>query len=175
MPTLANSSISFRLIAEWNDLSTGLGIERSSFIESRVELWTRTSYLIQDFPLTGVGLGQFGLAIRGLYPPFVLPASEHIPHAHNLLLDHAATIGLPGLVATLWLIAVSGYHSWNAGRDPEPRIRWLGRGAGMAIVAFLIFGLADAIAVGARGSVVWWFVLGVAAGTGTAAGCPART
>lgn len=71
---------------------------------SREEIWSRAAYLIQDFPLTGIGMGLFAPATDTIYP--MLTMRPDIPHAHNLILQIAVDLGLPGLGSWLMLYAV---------------------------------------------------------------------
>lgn len=64
----------------------------------RLEYWQATSKMILDFPLTGVGLGNF----QSYYPRYKLEtASETIADPHNWLFDIAACCSLPVLSLVL--------------------------------------------------------------------------
>ena len=67
--------------------------------QSRMEIWSRAIYMIQDFPFTGIGMGLFAPVADLLYPMII--SRSGIEHAHNLILQIAVDLGLPGLVA--WL------------------------------------------------------------------------
>jgi len=70
----------------------------------RLEIWSRAYYIVQDFPFTGIGMGNFQRVVEGMYP--LLLTTEIIPHAHNLFLQIADDLGLIGFVC--WLaIAMS--------------------------------------------------------------------
>ncbi|MFC2053439.1 O-antigen ligase family protein [Chloroflexota bacterium] len=71
-------------------------------IEGRVEIWSRAIFMIQDFPFTGIGMGLFSEVADSLYPFFSSPGS--IPHAHNLFLQVAVDLGIPGLIAWLAIL-----------------------------------------------------------------------
>ena len=65
----------------------------------RLKLWRSTWWMIRDHPLLGVGPGNFLDAYRTRY---VLPTAWEefeLEHAHNILLDHWARLGLLGLMA----------------------------------------------------------------------------
>ena len=68
----------------------------------RLEVWSRAYYMIQDFPFTGIGMGNFRTVLELMYPLFL--TTEIIPHAHNLFLQIATDLGLIGL--TCWLAIV---------------------------------------------------------------------
>ena len=70
----------------------------------RLEIWSRAYYMIQDFPFTGIGLGNFQQILEQMYPLFL--TTEIIPHAHNLFLQIATDLGLLGLIC--WLAIVMG-------------------------------------------------------------------
>lgn len=65
--------------------------------EARFELWTHAIYMIQDFAFTGVGMGNFQLVNERFYP--LKLATPDLPHAHNLYLQIAVDLGIPGLIA----------------------------------------------------------------------------
>jgi O-antigen ligase len=68
-------------------------------MEGRVSIWTDTLHLVRDYPLTGAGLGTFGVAFRHYQTGLV---NFYVDHAHNDYLEFAADTGLPG-VALLFL------------------------------------------------------------------------
>lgn len=126
----------------------------------RKELWPWAMTAIEDFPFSGVGLGAFRLVAFRLYPLTI--AVGDIGHAHNIFLQTALDLGLPGLVVYLAILLVAATIGWRvARRDAEFRAISLGLLAGL--VSFHIFGLADAVALGAKPAVVFWFALGLLA------------
>ncbi|NDJ86324.1 MAG: hypothetical protein GYB66_10590 [Chloroflexi bacterium] len=69
----------------------------------RLNLWRSTVEMIEDRPLTGVGLDQFLYAYRSRY---ILPegsADPDLSHAHNIVLDYWVRLGLFGVVIAIWL------------------------------------------------------------------------
>lgn len=127
----------------------------------RRTLWPWAITAIGDFPLTGIGLGAFRQAAFRLYP-LPLPVEQDIAHAHNIFLQTALDLGLPGLVAYGAVFFVAVAVAWRvARRDPGFRSVSLGLLAGL--VALHVFGLADALALGAKPGLVFWFALGLLA------------
>jgi O-antigen ligase len=64
--------------------------------ELRVPLWQSTLAMVRDHPWLGVGLDGF----RFVYPRYMRPEAWTEPllyHPHNVWLDAAARLGLPGL------------------------------------------------------------------------------
>ena len=80
----------------------------------RMDIWRRALLAVADFPLTGIGLGTFRrLAIA--YAPFfdMDPVLADVGHAHNIFLQTALDMGIPGLiayVAVLLLVAGAGWR-----------------------------------------------------------------
>lgn len=126
----------------------------------RKELWPWAVTAVGDFPFTGVGLGAFRQVAFRLYP---LPAAGglDIGHAHNIFLQTALDTGLPGLVVYVALLMVAAAAAWRAARRPRYRALSLGLLAGL--VALHVFGLADALALGSKPGLVFWYALGLLA------------
>jgi putative inorganic carbon (hco3(-)) transporter len=120
-------------------------------IDGRLEVWSRAVYMIQDFPFTGVGMGSYGRTADLLYP-FFLYAPGTSSHAHNLFLQIAVDLGVPGLVAWLaiWIlmfnVTLSLYRHGRARQDG-----WAG-GLGAALLcsqmALVSHGMLDAVTWG---------------------------
>lgn len=127
----------------------------------RKELWPWAITAVADFPFTGVGLGAFREVVFRLYPLSFAPGQD-IGHAHNIFLQTALDVGLPGLVAYVALLLVAVAAGWRAARrDATLRAVSLGLLAGLA--ALHVFGLADALALGAKPGIVFWLALGLLA------------
>ncbi|MBN1921633.1 MAG: O-antigen ligase family protein [Anaerolineae bacterium] len=122
----------------------------------RVEIWSRALYAIQDFPFTGCGLGTLRKVVPLLYPPFSISPTADIAHAHNIFLQTATDVGLPGLIAYLALLGVAFAVAWHS--KPQKGLPLLG-----ALVALHIYGLTDAVALGSKPGIVFWASLGVLA------------
>jgi len=129
----------------------------------RFELWSRAISAIQDFPITGMGMNIFRKAMPLLYPSSVATPDFDVSHAHNHLLQAALDLGLPGLIAYLALWFVTGYTLIRAFQ--LARHRWLritAPGLGLGLMAHFVFGIGDAIPLGAKVGVFFWFELAVA-------------
>ena len=127
----------------------------------RLDMWSRALAMIRDMPYTGIGLNTFPIIQSSFYPGFLLGPE---PHAHNLFIQTALDLGLPGLLAFLWLIAAWVYTVWRkyrANENPEYRILLVGLVAGL--LAYLTAGLIDAMMLGAKPSVGFWILMGIGA------------
>jgi putative inorganic carbon (HCO3(-)) transporter len=140
-------------------------------LASRVEVWSRAIYGIQDFPFTGMGMNAFRKVMPVLYPLFNISPEFDIGHAHNEFLQAALDLGIPGLIAFLALYIGSFWmlgNIWNATHHPalgaENRarvMRFLALGLGGGLFAHLLYGLTDAVALGAKPGILFWMLLGM--------------
>lgn len=145
------------------DLATGSGSINS--LAARMELWERAIYIMEDFPLTGVGMGMFRRVVPLLYPTFRIPPTVDLGHAHNQWLAAGVDVGVPGLIAfgALWLGA--GWMTWQSRRwTDEPAVRLLVLGLAAGLAAHATWALFDANVLGAKGAFPFWIVLGILAG-----------
>lgn len=135
-------------------------------VDGRLEVWSRAVYMIQDFPFTGVGMGNYKRVADLLYPFFLYPPDK-VQHAHNLLLQIAVDLGLPGLVAWLacWLgITLVAWQVYRRGRQTGTGlVAGLGAGLLASQVALLVHGQVDAVVWGmVRPAPLVWGVWGIA-------------
>jgi putative inorganic carbon (HCO3(-)) transporter len=144
-------------------LGNGTFINLSSFA-GRQEIWSAAIAMIRDFPLTGIGMGTFPQVLRALYPSFLLSINAGTPHAHNLFLQIAVDLGLPGLALWLIMVAILLRCAWQVYRAGQRQAGWLAAlGAGLiaAQVAMLTHGLVDAVIWGTRPAIVVWGLWGL--------------
>ncbi|MCW5840846.1 MAG: O-antigen ligase family protein [Caldilinea sp.] len=127
-------------------------------LDERLEIWSRARYAIQDFSFTGVGLGAYNQVIPLLYPYFLIAPSVDIPHAHNLVLQVAIDLGIPGLIAWLAiLMAVVIQAIALLRRGPSPL--WaLGAGVLGGLAAMLVHGMLDATLWGTKLAFLPWLL-----------------
>lgn len=154
------------IIGPQQDPSPGMSLETLS---GRIEVWSRAIYGIQDFPFTGMGMNTFRRVVHVLYPLFTVSPETDIGHAHNEFLQAALDLGIPGLIAFLALnlgafaMLVSSWRKRAELPFSEPLSRALILGLGGGLAAHLIYGLTDAVALGAKPGVLWWWLLGLIA------------
>jgi O-antigen ligase len=137
-----------------------------SGLDGRLEIWSRAVYMIQDFPFTGIGLGSFGPVADRLYP-FFSYAPNTILHAHNLFLQVAVDLGMPGLIAWLAIVGTVSTSAWQLyRRGQQVQDGWAaGLGAGLlgSQVALIVHGLFDAVTWGmVRPAPLVWLIWGLA-------------
>lgn len=125
----------------------------------RLEIWRWALAAIGDFPVTGVGLASFPAVVHRLYPTLI-PVSYVGAHAHNIFLQTALDVGVPGLVAYLALIFAASVMTWQLLRQ-QSQSATLALGAWGGLLALHVYGLTDALEIGAQPGIVLWLLLGL--------------
>ncbi|OGN98616.1 MAG: hypothetical protein A2Z71_11050 [Chloroflexi bacterium RBG_13_50_21] len=146
-----------------NSLSMSDPLSLVNSMVGRVEIWSRAVWAIRDVPLTGLGMNVFRGGVSVLYPTFHIASGYDIAHAHNELLQAALDLGLPGLAGFMAL-----YMGASAMLVPSIRSkgvwRYLALGLLGGLLAHFIFGITDAVALGAKPGFLFWWLLGMVFG-----------
>jgi O-antigen ligase len=103
----------------------------------RYQIWSFWINRIEDRPMSGVGFGR-DLPKR-VYAD-LKPANWEPPyfaHAHNLFLNYALQLGLPGLLVLLFLFAALIGRFWHFYRSDNPQVSLIGV-CGIALVSAII-------------------------------------
>jgi O-antigen ligase len=122
--------------------------------------------MIADFPLTGIGLNTFPVVQQALYPALELRGGQW-PTAHNLYLQTALDLGLPGLFFFIWLLGAFLRElgvTYNRTTDAFYAFeRTLVTILAASVLVWLINGLIDTpIRLGDKFGIWLWLELGVA-------------
>jgi O-antigen ligase len=132
------------------EIGKGLSATSRSAL-NRIDLWTIAVHQIEKNPVTGIGLNYYRR----------LPETGFDKaHAHNILLHTAAELGMPALGAYLAILIGAGYMCvmvWTESKDGWKKLTVLGLGAGL--LAHFIWGMGDALALGAKTGAVFWMSL----------------
>jgi putative inorganic carbon (HCO3(-)) transporter len=156
--------LGLRPVIEWIFAGGAFATRSVRNFAGRLELWSRAIYFIQDHPLTGIGMNTFRSLLQAVYPTQLIRPNVDIGHAHSQWLQAALDLGIPGLVAyqAMWVaVAVMLLGTWRRAADPWLRAITLGLGGSLA--AYFVFGLADAVALGAKPGVAFWLLLALCA------------
>ncbi len=157
-----------------------LALSAGDSFSRRVVIWQYSLALVKSAPLLGIGIGLYEEVFVATYPALILPHGHFIPpHAHNLALQIALDLGLPGLLALIGfaisllfgfspLRANRGTGLWaKLGVKPVTKLKWattdewiLTAGLLGALTAGLIFGLFDN---GLWGTKLWFIPMTIAA------------
>lgn len=121
------------------------GKEKNTSIGIRLQLWEGGWLLFKENP-AGIGRQNYPEAAQQLAKRNVLtPDAAVQPHLHNDMLFHLATLGVPGLLATLLLYFVPAFYFFKDIRNPDKETRTTA-GMGLSLtLGFFIFGLTDAM------------------------------
>jgi putative inorganic carbon (HCO3(-)) transporter len=163
LPVLAAAALAIvMLVFSLNEVKIALISEISTAgLGQRLDIWQHVLFLLQDFPLTGVGMGNFPQAFQALYPREMNPSSL-LPHAHNLFLQVGADLGIPGLVIWLSVLFASAWAAWQVfqtgKRWQQPWLMAMGAGLFGCQLAIIFHGMFDSVLwVEVRTApLVWW-------------------
>jgi len=134
----------------------------------RMELWKRGLAMLADRPITGIGLNGFAVLLPQVDPALGQLDPSVRQHAHDLYLQTALDLGLPGLVAiaTLgWLAARAGVQS--AQRGPAT-VRPLAIGLLLGLLAYALHGLVEVVGLSTGPGLVAWITIGLLMTLGSA-------
>jgi len=169
----------------WEDWIVQLGLSSQTGLSidtlgARLEIWSRAIYGIQDFPFTGMGMNTFREVVHVLYPLFTISPDLDIAHAHNEFLQVALDLGIPGLIAFISIYAIAFWMLIKIWQAPSPGssgedsgfldiqdpilVKTLVLGLGGGLFAHLVFGMMDAITLGAKPGIFYWMLLGLITG-----------
>jgi hypothetical protein len=115
--------------------------------ETRMELWDHSLFAISSFPLTGIGAGVFSEVIPVVFPLFIFDSEGTPPHSHNMYLQAALDLGLPGMIAVMTLlfwtlmVGVAGYRMIRRNGNREKEVLLVGLLG--CILSVLIHGVID--------------------------------
>lgn len=114
----------------------------------RLDIWSRALAMIADMPYTGIGLNTFPLIQSHFYIGHLIGPE---PHAHNLLLQTAVDLGVPGLAAFIWLVAAFYVAAFQADkRVGDRQLQVLIIGAVAGVTAYVAGGAIDVMTLGAK-------------------------
>lgn len=175
-----------QLITFFNQVFPESGMASMAFststLSGRVEIWARAIYAIQDFAFTGMGMNTFREVVNVLYPLQTISADtpvKDIGHAHNLFLQTALDLGIPGLIGfigmymiSFWMLIINikRLKSEITRKSSEKKLitkeLFLVTSIGLfgSQIAHLTFGMTDAIALGAKPGIIFWVMQSIICG-----------
>ncbi|MBN1318253.1 MAG: O-antigen ligase family protein, partial [Anaerolineales bacterium] len=130
----------------------------------RQEIWSNAVKTIRDYPLTGNGLGAFGAVVWHNYSFFNVSIPDGVRDANNLLLQSGVDFGLIGLVGFSWLATVLFLIGWVVRRRQRDDDRILLTGVWLGLLAWMGFGLFNAVSLSTRPAFFVWILMGIIVG-----------
>ena len=127
----------------------------------RIDIWSRALAMIGDMPFTGIGLNTFPLIQSHFYTGYAIGPE---PHAHQLWLQTALDLGLPGLIAFIWLLLAFAYtciHAFRLSASRQMQVLLVGLSA--SVLAFVAAGTIDLSTLGSKPIALLWGLFGLAA------------
>ena len=145
--------------------------------DTRPDIWRTAGSVWRENPITGVGLGEFPEAYRTSR----LPGKQFAPgtnlepptHAHNIVLQHLAEMGIIGLAALIALMATGIRAALEVRRRPDPWSRAVGCGALGSLGAFLAHNQFDFTLIEPVDTIYLFAALGIAGAARTISRTPA--
>ena len=176
-------------------LSVFTRVDTSS--EMRLAFWESTVAMILDHPFLGIGWGMYFM-VYPEYDFYLQGAPVQIVHAHNMYLNYAAEIGVPGALSFLWFffgslvlafrlpkrvppweaVLAAHEHEWRTVADVRTALaRWrrrrfvegLSTGLGLAFLSVALNGITDHLLFNIPSSMLLWMLAAMTAALHTIA------
>ena len=152
------------------DAAPDVNIGSASTLNVRFDIWRHALAGVADFPFTGMGLGTFRALVRPLYGLASVASYYDIAHAHNIFLQTALDLGLPGLVALLAIYLAAAAQIarlWQRGSrgaassDDPHAMPWraLALGFTASLVAQTVYSQLDAVTLGSKPNLLFWALI----------------
>jgi len=129
----------------------------AAVIADRRQVWSRALFMVDDMPVTGVGLDAFRDVVP-VYAPATVISLDGIAHAHNVWLQVVLDLGIVGALPYGWVLAV-GWRAWRLAQGTPWDLP--ASGAAGVVLAAHLFGSADALMLGSRAGTLVWCGMGV--------------
>ncbi len=128
--------------------------------EGRLALLGNGAALARDYAFTGLGLSGFEMAYSSY---MLLVHVGHTVHSHNLFLNVWLEMGLPGLLALLWLLAAAVVAARRAWRSKRANSRAWTAAALAGVAVLCLHGLVDDAFFGSRGVLIMFIPFAILA------------
>jgi len=136
----------------------------NSSLPGRLLAWSNTLYVIQDFPLTGVGIGTFNAVFRDFYALNIFTSQAgFIYQPHNNFLSVAVELGIPALMLYVSIFCIAMITAFHLFKKGTSIIKTLALGLSCGFLAHQVFGITDAFSLGTKMGVIMWIYLGLLA------------
>jgi len=126
----------------------------------RLELWQYSADLIAQRPLTGVGFGK--RAAQDILEKQFRPGLDH---SHNLFVNYALQMGLPGLAVIVLLFLAVLREFWCLYRSSESDLVLIGIGGIVLVLGVITKNMTDDFFF-RESALLFWAIVGIALGYG---------
>ena len=104
----------------------------------RFAIWRLSLQLLAANPISGIGMGNYQQRFTAAFPNVPLPGGRIVPpHAHNLLLQVALDLGIPGLITYVGLLVLL-LRKLLRNRQAQPSALWPNTVVSIVVVILLI-------------------------------------
>jgi len=131
-------------------------------LQTRIAIWQQALEALRTSPWTGIGFDYFrhsGYSPVLVYPDIIVGR----PHAHNVFLQTALDVGLIGLAAYMAVTVFVLRRAYDLARlnGGDSWVRAVGVAAGLSVFSVQVYGLLDAVALGAKVGIFQWLACGL--------------
>lgn len=124
----------------------------------RIKMWQIAMEIIKDHPLAGVGFGH--IPFKETFETYIRTMPTY--HAHNTYLEIAAELGIPGLIAFLFLLFVVFKYGIQKLINQENRyIKIIAAGAFAGLGGLLTHGAVENVIYLTRIILYFWILIGL--------------
>ncbi|MBE0625163.1 MAG: O-antigen ligase family protein [Burkholderiales bacterium] len=109
--------------------------------DPRLSMWPGVAARIVEHPLTGKGFGRE--AMKKAYPELRSKKFPEVWHAHNLFLNYGLSMGVPGMLAALYLFFTLLRIFWKLSRAEDPVIAMAGISGVLLVLAVVVRNLSN--------------------------------
>jgi O-antigen ligase len=144
-----------------SEQSASQGVLATVINDERIPIWKYALQRAADRPLTGFGYGR-GILRKDFRAKIGIDLGWH---AHNVFLNHAISVGLPGLAAYCLVLLALCSAFLHLGRQQDPLARSLGAFGLALLTCMFVRNLADDTIV-RENALLFWSLTGMALGAG---------
>ncbi|EHQ92006.1 O-antigen ligase family protein [Desulfosporosinus youngiae] len=124
------------IMARIESLRTGL---LSASGAHREYLWRAGMSMVRDYPLTGIGVGAFGVAFTTIYPYFNPYSTFYVSLSHTAVLTVLAETGFIGFTVLYLLFGKTLQRGWDISRTMNhERLRFLSACIVSGVIAIFV-------------------------------------
>jgi O-antigen ligase len=102
-----------RAAQAYEDIESYRSLDPNTSIGLRLVMWNAAVKVFLDSPVIGAGTGGYKSAMKNYEHKNLHPAYRNFSHPHNSFLYMAASYGIVGVAALVWLLALLFRNGWR--------------------------------------------------------------